>query len=966
MYSLGTEAQSRGFRFGSWYMESLSRNLSWENGSRDSSFPDCMSATSRSWGAPRSSTDGVYADLDDIKSWSDAISGLRPSRNTDRVESEAFDDLFASGGGASKQHSPWTSFHHIRKYLPKRRSPIEATSKSDLHTSKQGQDEGFIDPITNRRVFKPTTTAAALAASNLEHQTLGKNTLASSARDIDAQSGRNSAAISKTEPKPERQRGPANLPSASRDDSIASRERSHRLESRRPNGFSKNKLDGWKGSEDSLQQASHKEPKLYDDLNQAYANLNKFNYGLGSKNSAENDGNHPAQSQSSVELESKNPSDHAKFKSVSGNESTTIPQKPSEELSNGYDDLEKYGPVLWNEPDGLCKPAPEESSKNYPDLDKYGPIYFNEPDGQQHRTADKSKQDKDLDLYKKLEGYKVPFGADDAILAAHERSQQYTDLDKYGPVYWNEPDVFRQLNQGLGKCSHYAATPLAHSRGAHAAASCKAPESHPVEQTKLKYEEPPKKRPDFDASRRAYAVDRNVTSKLYTGLSRDGSRTIINATRTPLSATDRLSDKHRGQSDGVRCDSLGTSRESVGFRTAADIRADVLRRARNDDKKAKLQKAKSEHELTWDATSKDAQDTLKQVKIKTERTLTGNYVRDFPQEFATSWSTANSPSKSSLSPKNGGGSGQPAAASSEMLNMERDEAEPSSMDESFPSEETKLEPSLDRRSTRSSARAATPRLDTQPAEEDMHSREPQGLETNYMEECGDRPAQPAFVKHYKARTPAETKNVPGEASAEGEQPASYRILAYDAATGSLSIAETTSGVADTQTWASPAAVLPRLSSPSKFLPHFARLHEQGYEIVAGGGDVLVFRKVRAASPEATSKPGETCQAWEAPVNPIDLMGKPVTGNFASPTGFVNYDAPAGRDDSKPSPPFRTSGGAATDERRGGEHGRRRGKRGFGRKVVIGAVWVTGIAYAAGVLGEYFATGGVDGLGPTGF
>lgn len=941
MHSMKTGAYSHraGFRLDSWtasldagmrqrhlryrYMETLSRKLSRDIDSRGSTFPDCMTATHR-WWSRCSATDGAYANFDEIKSWSDDVSGLRPSRTIDHVASKSLDDL----SGASPQPSAWTSFHHGRKVLPERRSPLEVTSKSDLHatTSKQVEDEVFIDPITNRRVPRPTTAAAA--ASHLEHQTLGKNTLSSKAQEVDGQFGRNTTAVPKFEPKTERPSGPVNFFSASPCDTSASREQSHMRESWRPKRLPRKHVHVWKGPGDSLQPVTPKEPKASDHY------FNKTT------------DNHPAPSQPTVELGSKNPGDFTQFKPSSVAQSTAAPLKPSDEFSKRHEDsLERFGSV-WDDSHGICRPVSKESPKKYAEVDKHTPFCFNEPKDQESWLAEKP------------------------------------ELDRNGAVYGKES------KRGLAKGSHYGTTapaaPLMDRQGSLSVSGRDEPENRIGRRAKLKYEDPPKKRPDFDASRRAYAVHRNIASKLYTGLCRDelGSHsksdqvcsgaaasrpTITDATSTPPSAADRSSDRHLDRTDSTHSGSPDTSRDYANLRTAAEIRSDVLRRAHNYNEKVKLQEAKSEHELNWDATYEDAQDTLKRVKLDAQRTLTGNYVRDFPQEFATSWSTANSPSRSTLFPKNRSDGGQSAAESSDILSMEKDETEPSSMDESFPSEEAKLQPSLDRISTKRSARAAGCRPEGLHVEEDLFSKEPQGLQTSYVTEYGEGRSQPALVKHYKTKTPVKTKDAPGEVCAEGcEKAACYRILAYDAGTGSLSVAETTSGVEDRQPWASPAAILPRLSSPSKFLPHFARLREQGFEIVAGGGDVLIFRKVRAASPEANSKRDETCQVWEAPINPIDLMGKPVTGNFASPTGFVNYDAAAARDDNKPSPPFRTCGGVAAQEGQADKQGRRRGGRRLGRKLVIGTVWVTGIAYAAGVLGEYFATGGADGLGPTGF
>jgi len=237
------------------------------------------------------------------------------------------------------------------------------------------------------------------------------------------------------------------------------------------------------------------------------------------------------------------------------------------------------------------------------------------------------------------------------------------------------------------------------------------------------------------------------------------------------------------------------------------------------------------------------------------------------------------------------------------------------------------------------------------------------------------------------------------ASPETPDPTVYKILAYDPTMQAINIAETTSVVPDTASALTPAEVLLRLSNPAKFFPHFAPLRAQGFEIVSGSGDVLVFRKVHDAAPE-----GETAWAPEpvaepvappekrtevpapAAVNPIDMTGtrsiSPASANFASPTGYVNYDAYPFEDaeDRLPPPPpppprFRSNidvrreepvfSGPKTEGWYADQQRHRTATR-VGKKMLVGAAWVAGISYALGVVGEYFKTGGIDGAGPEGF
>jgi hypothetical protein len=107
-----------------------------------------------------------------------------------------------------------------------------------------------------------------------------------------------------------------------------------------------------------------------------------------------------------------------------------------------------------------------------------------------------------------------------------------------------------------------------------------------------------------------------------------------------------------------------------------------------------------------------------------------------------------------------------------------------------------------------------------------------------------------------------------------------------------------------------------------------------------------------------------------------MTGKPAplpsAAAFASPTGFINYDAPPAAEEREP--PFRSnidvrreepvfSGPKITQDL---GVGLKRRKRSVTKRVLIGGVWIAGLSYALGVIGEYFATGGIDGKGPTGF
>ncbi|KAI0109965.1 hypothetical protein F4814DRAFT_425119 [Daldinia grandis] len=371
--------------------------------------------------------------------------------------------------------------------------------------------------------------------------------------------------------------------------------------------------------------------------------------------------------------------------------------------------------------------------------------------------------------------------------------------------------------------------------------------------------------------------------------------------------------------------------------------------------------------------------------------LTGNYLRDFPEDFSGSWSTP----------------GGKMAYIQEAEKQYSDELSKSTNSQ-------KLETSLDRQQTEPKLEAGPNQPEVRStrrmfdhyraqAEVDPYSKEPQGLETSYTRECDGEQAPLTFAKTYGGdsreaeleplsaedasqkildlkplyfRDP-EVDGRPPISSSESDtmpepnrttEPTVYRILAYDPTMQKINVAETTSVVPDQASPLSPAEVLLRLSNPTKFFPHFAPLQAEGFEIVSGSGDVLVFRQVR---PFKIAGHGGASL-----VNPIDMMGKPAAlpnaAAFVSPTGFVNYDVPQTEEETQ-APAFRSNIDVRREEpvfsgpkSTAREEARTNPKDGVGKRVLIGGAWVAGISYALGVVSEYFITGGTDGRGPTGF
>jgi hypothetical protein len=289
-------------------------------------------------------------------------------------------------------------------------------------------------------------------------------------------------------------------------------------------------------------------------------------------------------------------------------------------------------------------------------------------------------------------------------------------------------------------------------------------------------------------------------------------------------------------------------------------------------------------------------------------------------------------------------------------------------------------------------------------EADSYIRKPQGNKTSYVEERGGESSRPTSVRTY-GNPKAESDDVAPHTTAQNTdsdmlsrvpggiglgktlpEPTVYKILAYDPTMQTINIAETSSVVADSNPPLTPAEVLLRLSNPTKFFPHFGPLRTQGFEIVSGSGDVLVFRKVHPVVAESGEPSPISPEAAKArtgpatitqPVNPIDMTGgrpimlSPASGNFASPTGFVNYDHPSlGHcPPTDPPPRFVSSINVRREEPvfSGPKSSQQeQPKKSIAKRLVTGAVWVAVVSYALGVVGEYFKTGGADSGGPSGF
>ncbi|KAK1037476.1 hypothetical protein LTS16_012862 [Friedmanniomyces endolithicus] len=93
-------------------------------------------------------------------------------------------------------------------------------------------------------------------------------------------------------------------------------------------------------------------------------------------------------------------------------------------------------------------------------------------------------------------------------------------------------------------------------------------------------------------------------------------------------------------------------------------------------------------------------------------------------------------------------------------------------------------------------------------------------------------------------------------------PPVYRILAYDSGNDMFSTATTTANFTGTETPISIPQALSQLYQPARFVPHFAALQQEGWQVIHGTADLLVFRKVATDVEKALAR--EVASGTEGP------------------------------------------------------------------------------------------------------
>ncbi|WYZ46017.1 hypothetical protein EsH8_IX_000242 [Colletotrichum jinshuiense] len=880
------------------YMESINRKLSWDPNSRAEDARVVMKKTvAQCWvrhGHTRS--DGSYVNKGNVNPASDNTPGARPGQSIEDVERSAINSLFTvRRTGAYEYDLQQSPLQNIRNYLGS-----QTRSKSTASTSREVPSE--IDPITNRRIYSTHAPQSVFDNSSKkdtqepffpdgvppadELKEYGQVTI-DNAPWVEAGSSSGEvgtpqyADLDKYKPVMDEKLDARQLPGKPKYDDLGKY---------KPVGLNET-VEGAESIPKYEDLGKYANPSLTDRLPEelsqpAYEDLDKYRPVMHNENIEAQEAHEkyedldkyrPVMHNENADVQEAHEkyADLGEYRPVMHNENAEV-----QEAHERYADLDKYGPVMHNEKDVL-----EETSSLYDDLHKYGPSGFNEPEGTRPRTdEEKSKDYDDLHKYGPM-GFNEPSGL--APMHPEEASKAYPDLDQYVPVAWNEPHgqgpVHSELaskeytdlgeynpigwNEPHGKPPMHPeeASKQYNDLGTYSAefkrGDAQPPEGviapvEPADEAKhqpVQYNEPESQRPKPDWDQTTFDEAKKYESYQYN--EPDGQ---------PVEVIDPVS---KGLSDFDAEIAATTNRRIARTRATEQERADDLDLLRASDVRAKIPTSSGQsrreysttnrqvleadlprYEVNWDIASKAARVTVRKTRSKVwdqipaKEELTGIYARDFPEDFTRSWSNIVTAEE-----------GQKVENSKSQI-PEEDEVEAASFDESFP----RLEPAL----SRPSAFRSHTRLAGRPGQTDHYSTEPQGLEVSFTEECGGKQTWPSYVRTYGTATDAladvgsASQNVVSALKAESvvsstskkhvREPTIYKILAYDPKSQAINTAETTSVVPDSATPLTPAEVLLQLSNPTRFFPYFSSLQREGYEIVSGSGDVLVFRKVREA------------------------------------------------------------------------------------------------------------------------
>ncbi|KAI7019891.1 hypothetical protein KC355_g2920 [Hortaea werneckii] len=108
---------------------------------------------------------------------------------------------------------------------------------------------------------------------------------------------------------------------------------------------------------------------------------------------------------------------------------------------------------------------------------------------------------------------------------------------------------------------------------------------------------------------------------------------------------------------------------------------------------------------------------------------------------------------------------------------------------------------------------------------------------------------PTGLANKPNENPTTMPEVPPAGGIEWESPPLYKVLAYDSGNDKFSTATTTTPAFSGATVETPISIpqaLSQLYQPARFVSHFAELQKEGFQVIHGTRDLLVFKKVKTS------------------------------------------------------------------------------------------------------------------------
>ncbi|CAG8171251.1 unnamed protein product [Penicillium salamii] len=176
----------------------------------------------------------------------------------------------------------------------------------------------------------------------------------------------------------------------------------------------------------------------------------------------------------------------------------------------------------------------------------------------------------------------------------------------------------------------------------------------------------------------------------------------------------------------------------------------------------------------------------------------------------------------------------------------------------------------------------------------------------------------------------------------------FYIFAFDASTSQVTTATADSFFGINED-AKPNEILSQLHNPTVFLPYFEKMQTEGYEIAAGGGNILVCRKIHSTPPTENAEQDPAVHSETAK----HLQRDSKDSSPSIPTSYEQTSEPhLATESSNLKPEPLTESGSSS--------------RGVIQRMIFAGVATAMTCYAIGAVTEFFRTGGKDGRGADAF